>query len=89
VDIRKLVCELSGRICPARRPRRADLPGSPTSASRCSLGGPEDIMPKRRLVVEEVRRAGHSFSQPDLIITATALHHDLTVVTRDAADWSV
>jgi toxin FitB len=43
----------------------------------------EDILLKWRLVVEEGRKAGHTFSQPDLIIAATALHHDLTVVTRD------
>ena len=48
----------------------------------------EDIMLKWRLVVEEGRKAGHAFSQPDLIIAATALHHDLTVVTRDTADYA-
>lgn len=34
----------------------------------------EDIMLKWRLLVEEARKAGHTFSQPDLIIAATALH---------------
>jgi toxin FitB len=43
----------------------------------------EDIMFKWRLLVEEGRKAGHTFSQPDLIIAATALHHGLTVVSRD------
>ena len=43
----------------------------------------EDIMLKWRLMVEEGRKTGHTFSQPDLIIAATALHHGLTVVTRD------
>ena len=38
---------------------------------------------KWRLLVEEGRKAGHTFSQPDLIIAATALHHGLTVVWRD------
>lgn len=33
----------------------------------------EDVMFKWRLLVEEGRKAGHSFSQPDLIIAATAL----------------
>ena len=47
----------------------------------------EDIMLKWRLLVEEGRKAGHTFSQPDLIIAATALHHDLTVVTRDVGDY--
>jgi predicted nucleic acid-binding protein len=30
---------------------------------------------------------GHTFSQPDLIIAATALQHGLTVVTRDTGDF--
>ncbi len=46
----------------------------------------EDVMFKQRLLVEHGRKAGHTFSQPDLIITATALHHGLTVVTRDVSD---
>jgi hypothetical protein len=33
----------------------------------------EDVMFKWRLLVEEGRKAGHTFSQPDLIIAATAL----------------
>jgi predicted nucleic acid-binding protein len=45
----------------------------------------EDIMLKWRLLVEEGRKTGHTFSQPDLIIAATAQHHGLTVVTRDSA----
>ena len=47
----------------------------------------EDIMLKWRLLVEEGRQAGHTFSHPDLIIAATALHHGLTVVTRDRSDY--
>lgn len=47
----------------------------------------EDVMLKWRLLVEEGRDAGHTFSQPDLIIAATALHHGLTVVSRDTADY--
>ena len=47
----------------------------------------EDVMFKRRLLVEEGRKAGHTFSQPDLIIAATALHHGLTVVSRDTSDY--
>jgi toxin FitB len=46
----------------------------------------EDIMFKWRLLVEDGRKVGHTFSQPDLIIAATALHHGLTVVTRDISD---
>jgi hypothetical protein len=47
----------------------------------------EDIMFKWRLLVEEGRKAGHTFSQPDLIIAATAAHHGLTIVSRDASEY--
>jgi toxin FitB len=47
----------------------------------------EDVMFKWRLLVEEGRKAKHTFSQPDLIIAATALCHGLTVVTRDTAEF--
>ena len=47
----------------------------------------EDVMFKWRLLVEEGRREGHTFSQPDLIIAATALDNDLTIVTRDIRDY--
>ena len=49
----------------------------------------EDVMFKWRLLVEQGRKAGHTFSQPDLIIAATALHHGLTVVTRDTGDYTL
>lgn len=48
----------------------------------------EDIMFKWRLLVEEGRKAGHTYSQPDLIIAATGLHHGLTIVSRDAGDYA-
>jgi predicted nucleic acid-binding protein len=47
----------------------------------------EDIMFKWRLLVEDGRKAGYTFSQPDLIIAATALHHGLTVVSRDVSGY--
>lgn len=47
----------------------------------------EDIMLKWRFLVEEGRKPGHTFSQPDLIIAATAIHHGLTVVTRDRSNY--
>jgi predicted nucleic acid-binding protein len=47
----------------------------------------EDVMFKWRLLVEDGRKAGHTFSQADLIIAATALQHGLTLVTRDTADY--
>jgi predicted nucleic acid-binding protein len=49
----------------------------------------EDVMLKWRLLVEEGRKVvGHTFSQPDLIIAATAQHHGITVVTRNIADYA-
>jgi toxin FitB len=47
----------------------------------------EDVMFKWRLLVEDGRKTRHTFSQPDLIIAATALHHGVTVVTRDVSDF--
>jgi predicted nucleic acid-binding protein len=47
----------------------------------------DDVMLKWRLLVEEGRKIGHTFSQPDLIIAATAQHHDLTIVSRDTRDF--
>ena len=47
----------------------------------------EDVMLKWRLLVEEGRNIGHTFSQPDLIIAATAQHYDLTIVSRDTSDF--
>ena len=47
----------------------------------------EDVMFRWRRLVEHGRKARHTFSQPDLIIAATALHHGLTVVSRDVSDF--
>lgn len=47
----------------------------------------EEVMLRWRPLVEDGRKSGHTFSQPDLIIAATALHHGLTVVTRDTGDF--
>lgn len=49
----------------------------------------EDVMFKWRLLVEEGRKVGQTFSQPDLIIGATALQRGLTVVTRDTGDYKL
>ncbi len=48
----------------------------------------EDVMFRWRLMVEDGRKAGHTFSQPDLIIAATAFLHGLTVVTRDIGGFA-
>jgi predicted nucleic acid-binding protein len=53
-----------------------------------ALSVSEDIMLKRRLLVEDGRKVGHTCSQPDLIIAATAFHHGLTVVSRDTSDFN-
>ena len=47
----------------------------------------EDIRLEWRLLVEEGRKNGHTYSQPDLIIAAIAIHHGLTVVTRNGKDF--
>jgi len=52
-----------------------------------SLPVTEDIMFKWRLLVAEGRKAGHTYSQPDLIIAATALCHGLTILSRDTSDY--
>jgi toxin FitB len=48
----------------------------------------EGVMFKWRLLVEDGRKADHTFLQPDPIIAAAALHHGLTVVTRDTGDYA-
>jgi predicted nucleic acid-binding protein len=40
-----------------------------------------------RLLVENGRKTRHTFTQPDLIIAATAIHHGLTMVSRDTNDF--
>lgn len=55
--------------------------------ARRVLGVSEDVMLRWRLLVEEGRKAGYTYSQPDLIIAATALVHDLAVVTRDTVEF--
>jgi len=54
---------------------------------RRALEVTEDVMFKWRLMVEEGRKSGHTFSQPDLIIAATGQHHGLTVVSRDTSEY--
>lgn len=54
---------------------------------RRALPVSEDVMLKWRLLVEEGRKLRHTFSLPGLIIAASALHHGLTVATRDTGDF--
>ena len=49
----------------------------------------EDILLKWRLLMEEGRKTGHTYSHPDLLLAATALQHGLTVVTRDRSDFDM
>ena len=48
----------------------------------------EDVILKWRVLVDEGRKAGHTFSQPELFIAATAQLHGLTVVTRDVDEYA-
>jgi len=48
----------------------------------------EVIMLRWRLLVEDGRKAGRTFPQPDLILAATALEHDLTLATRNVKDFA-
>ena len=73
-------------------PRRVDLENWLTHIIRPMfdqrvLPVSEDVMFRWRIMLEDGRKAGHTFSQPDLIIAATALQHGLTVVTRDRSDF--
>ena len=52
-------------------------------------GVTEDIVLRWRVLMEDGRKSGHTRSQPDLIIAATALEHRLTVVTRDRSEFDL
>lgn len=47
----------------------------------------EDVILRWRHMVEKGRKQGHTFSQPDLFIAATASVHHLCVVTRNVGDF--
>jgi len=72
--------------------RRTDLNEWLTLTLRPAFAGrilpvTEDILLKWRTLMEDGRKSGHTYSHPDLVIAATALHHGLTVVTRDRSDF--
>ena len=48
----------------------------------------EDVMLRWRVLVDQGRKTGRTFSQPDLIIAATALEYDMTLVTRNVKDFT-
>lgn len=47
----------------------------------------EDVILVWRGMVEQGRKQGYTYSQPDLFIAATATLHDLCVATRNIADF--
>jgi toxin FitB len=47
----------------------------------------EDSLLKWRLIIEDGRKRGHTYSHPDVLIAAIAFHHGLTVVTRDTSEF--
>jgi predicted nucleic acid-binding protein len=48
----------------------------------------EDTMLRWRLLVEDGRKTGRTFPQPDLLVAALTLQHDLTLVTRNVKDFA-
>ena len=72
--------------------RRAELNDWLTLILRPAFAGrilpvTEDTLLRWRLLMEDGRKSGHTYSHPDLVLAATALHHGLTVVTRDRSDF--
>jgi toxin FitB len=72
--------------------RRAELHGWLTLRVRPMFGErvltiDEEVMLQWRLLVEEGRKVGYTYSQPDLLIAATARNRGLTVVSRDTSDY--
>jgi predicted nucleic acid-binding protein len=47
----------------------------------------EDVFVVWRRLVGKGKAVRHTFPQPDLFIAATAVQHDLCVVTRNAGDF--
>jgi predicted nucleic acid-binding protein len=72
--------------------RRAELNDWLTRTMRPAFAGrvlpvTEDILLKWRLLLEDGRKIGHTYSHADSVLAATALHHGLTVVTRDRSEF--
>jgi predicted nucleic acid-binding protein len=47
----------------------------------------EEVILEWRRMVARGKRVGHTFSQPDLLLAATAVVHELVVVTRNVEDF--
>jgi predicted nucleic acid-binding protein len=74
--------------------RRAELNDWLTLTLRPAFAGrilpvTEDILLKWRVLMEDGRKIGHTYSHPDLLLAATALQHGLTVVTRDRSHFDM
>jgi predicted nucleic acid-binding protein len=48
----------------------------------------EDVLVRWRWMVENGRKSGRTYAEPDLLIAATAIEHDLTLVTRNTKDFA-
>ena len=56
--------------------------------ARRTLPISEDVILKWRLLVAQGKKVGHTFTQPDLFLAATALCHGLILVTRNVRDFA-
>ena len=59
----------------------------PTFADR-TLQVTEPILVRWRMLMASGRRRNHTFPQPDLLLAATALEHNLTLITRNTRDFA-
>lgn len=47
----------------------------------------ENVLLRWRLIIEDGRKVGHTFSHPDVLIAATAAHNGLVVVSRNTSEF--
>jgi predicted nucleic acid-binding protein len=47
----------------------------------------EDVMLRWRIIVETGRKSGWTYPEPDLLLAAIAVEHDLVLVTRNVRDF--
>jgi hypothetical protein len=72
--------------------RRADLNAWLTHTLRPLFEGrvvpiTEDVLVRWRQLVEVGRKRGHTYSEPDVLIAASALVEQLVMVTRDVREF--